>query len=279
MRRERERDVVRVAHAERQPDQRGDEREVGRAGRGRRPRAGRRGACAARARRSCRRSWTRRRRRAMRWRGWWTRCGPPGSDSGSPQASSRGPHRHRPFPRPRMRSTPVYAYTTVKWYTASHGRPTPSARCPHRADRPALPRPRRADAHQAARRAARRRHDRRRAHGARSAPRSRTSPSTSASCTRPASSAAPSAARSRYYAIADDGVFELCEQVCGGLRAQIRELDQILTGGHRMTTTPRSCATRVAALAARARAVRDGRHGDAAERRCSPPSSRRGSCC
>jgi DNA-binding transcriptional ArsR family regulator len=34
-----------------------------------------------------------------------------------------------------------------------------------------------------------------------------------------------------YYAIADDGVFALCDQVCGGLRAQIHELDQILTGG------------------------------------------------
>jgi DNA-binding transcriptional ArsR family regulator len=33
------------------------------------------------------------------------------------------------------------------------------------------------------------------------------------------------------YAIADDGVFALCEQVCGGLRQQIEELDQILTGG------------------------------------------------
>ena len=32
------------------------------------------------------------------------------------------------------------------------------------------------------------------------------------------------------YAIADDGVFALCEQVCGGLRQQIEELDQILTG-------------------------------------------------
>ena len=33
------------------------------------------------------------------------------------------------------------------------------------------------------------------------------------------------------YAIADSGVFYLCEQVCGGLRQQISELDQILTGG------------------------------------------------
>ena len=34
----------------------------------------------------------------------------------------------------------------------------------------------------------------------------------------------------RVYAIADDGVFELCEQVCGGLRRQLAELDAILAG-------------------------------------------------
>ena len=33
------------------------------------------------------------------------------------------------------------------------------------------------------------------------------------------------------YAIADDTVFALCEQVCGGLRDQFAELDTILTGG------------------------------------------------
>jgi DNA-binding transcriptional ArsR family regulator len=33
------------------------------------------------------------------------------------------------------------------------------------------------------------------------------------------------------YAIADDGVFELCEHVCGGLRRQFAELDSILQGG------------------------------------------------
>ncbi len=32
------------------------------------------------------------------------------------------------------------------------------------------------------------------------------------------------------YAIADQGVFELCEQVCGGLRRQLDELDAALTG-------------------------------------------------
>jgi len=33
------------------------------------------------------------------------------------------------------------------------------------------------------------------------------------------------------YAIADDTVFALCEQVCGGLRDQFAELDSILSGG------------------------------------------------
>ena len=32
-------------------------------------------------------------------------------------------------------------------------------------------------------------------------------------------------------AIADDGVFVRCEQVCGGLRRQLSELDAILGGG------------------------------------------------
>jgi DNA-binding transcriptional ArsR family regulator len=32
------------------------------------------------------------------------------------------------------------------------------------------------------------------------------------------------------YAIADESVFELCEQVCGGLRRQVTELDEILQG-------------------------------------------------
>jgi DNA-binding transcriptional ArsR family regulator len=31
--------------------------------------------------------------------------------------------------------------------------------------------------------------------------------------------------------IADDTIFELCELVCGGLRQQVTELDQLLTGG------------------------------------------------
>ncbi|MBI5103726.1 MAG: winged helix-turn-helix transcriptional regulator [Solirubrobacterales bacterium] len=35
---------------------------------------------------------------------------------------------------------------------------------------------------------------------------------------------------SAVYAIADHGVFELCEQVCGGLRRQIVELDAMLQG-------------------------------------------------
>ena len=33
------------------------------------------------------------------------------------------------------------------------------------------------------------------------------------------------------YSIADDSVFDLCEQVCGGLRQQVAELDELLTGG------------------------------------------------
>jgi DNA-binding transcriptional ArsR family regulator len=33
------------------------------------------------------------------------------------------------------------------------------------------------------------------------------------------------------YAIADEAVFELCEQVCGGLRRQLDELDALLPGG------------------------------------------------
>jgi DNA-binding transcriptional ArsR family regulator len=31
--------------------------------------------------------------------------------------------------------------------------------------------------------------------------------------------------------IADETIFELCELVCGGLRSQLAELDQLLTGG------------------------------------------------
>ena len=33
------------------------------------------------------------------------------------------------------------------------------------------------------------------------------------------------------YAIADEGVFELCEQVCGGLQRQLAGLDALLQGG------------------------------------------------
>jgi DNA-binding transcriptional ArsR family regulator len=35
------------------------------------------------------------------------------------------------------------------------------------------------------------------------------------------------------YSIADPGVFELCEHVCGGLRRQIAELDGLIPGGSR----------------------------------------------
>ena len=31
------------------------------------------------------------------------------------------------------------------------------------------------------------------------------------------------------YAIADEGVFELCEKVCGGVRRQLEELDSVLS--------------------------------------------------
>ncbi len=33
------------------------------------------------------------------------------------------------------------------------------------------------------------------------------------------------------YAIADEGVFELCEQVCGGMRRQVEDLEALLQGG------------------------------------------------
>lgn len=33
------------------------------------------------------------------------------------------------------------------------------------------------------------------------------------------------------YAVADASIFALCEQVCGGLRQQLAELDDILTAG------------------------------------------------
>jgi DNA-binding transcriptional ArsR family regulator len=36
---------------------------------------------------------------------------------------------------------------------------------------------------------------------------------------------------SAYYAISDEQVFALCELVCGGLRRQLFELDEILQGG------------------------------------------------
>ena len=33
------------------------------------------------------------------------------------------------------------------------------------------------------------------------------------------------------YRVADEGVYELCEQVCGGLRAQLDELSDLMGGG------------------------------------------------
>lgn len=35
------------------------------------------------------------------------------------------------------------------------------------------------------------------------------------------------------YAITDESVFELCDTVCGGLRRQVRELDELLAGASR----------------------------------------------
>ena len=35
------------------------------------------------------------------------------------------------------------------------------------------------------------------------------------------------------YAIADTGVFALCDQVCGGIRRQVSDLDALLHGGTR----------------------------------------------
>jgi DNA-binding transcriptional ArsR family regulator len=35
------------------------------------------------------------------------------------------------------------------------------------------------------------------------------------------------------YSIADPGVFELCEHVCGGLRRQLEGLDALIPGGNR----------------------------------------------
>ncbi len=46
------------------------------------------------------------------------------------------------------------------------------------------------------------------------------------------------------YAIADTTVLELCEQICGGLHAQLAELDALLRGGRRggpMSARSRSC--------------------------------------
>jgi len=39
------------------------------------------------------------------------------------------------------------------------------------------------------------------------------------------------AGTSSVFAIADEGVFELCEHVCGGLRRQLSELDAMLGSG------------------------------------------------
>jgi DNA-binding transcriptional ArsR family regulator len=41
------------------------------------------------------------------------------------------------------------------------------------------------------------------------------------------------------YSIADEGVFELCEQVCGGVRRQLDELDALLSPPHRDNSVDR----------------------------------------
>jgi len=33
------------------------------------------------------------------------------------------------------------------------------------------------------------------------------------------------------YAVAEEGVFDLCEQICSGIRRQLNELDALLPGG------------------------------------------------
>lgn len=40
------------------------------------------------------------------------------------------------------------------------------------------------------------------------------------------------------YAISDPAVFELCDQVCGGVRRQMQELDAVLQGDKRPTAVP-----------------------------------------
>ena len=62
----------------------------------------------------------------------------------------------------------------------------------------------------------------------RSAPPSRTSPSTSASCDGAGMVARTKDGNHARYSISDDGVFELCDQVCGGVRRQLQELEAIL---------------------------------------------------
>jgi len=36
-----------------------------------------------------------------------------------------------------------------------------------------------------------------------------------------------------YYRIVDEGVFALCEEVCGSVREQLRTLNELVTGGER----------------------------------------------
>ena len=66
-----------------------------------------------------------------------------------------------------------------------------------------------------------------------SPPLSKTSPSISASWNQAGIVGRTKQGTFVRYSITDDAVFALCDQVCGGLRQQIDELDQILTGGTR----------------------------------------------
>ena len=94
----------------------------------------------------------------------------------------------------------------------------------------ALPRPERADEDQAARPVARGRGDCSRTDRARSERRSRTSPSISASCSEAGSSPAANKATSPTTEVVDEGIFSLCEAVCGRLHDEAEALRELVTG-------------------------------------------------
>ena len=72
-----------------------------------------------------------------------------------------------------------------------------------------------------------------------------------------------------YYRIVDEGIFALCEQVCGSVQQQLRALNELVSG----VSGDARC------LAARAGAVRARRLDDAAERPPRRDSSAPGSSC